>query len=84
MDLVAGSLQIQHPFSCTLFPFCLKVWWHFLGDGVTADDVGTKLCTLDTSDTYGGSAVFVDLYFQTFPSFQVAIISNFTPQRVKM
>ena len=32
------------------------------------DDVGTKPFTSDTSDTCGGSAMFVDIYSETLPS----------------
>ena len=51
MDLVAVSLQIQHPFSCNLFLFCWKVWWR------RNDHVGTNPSTSGTADAFGESAV---------------------------
>lgn len=50
----------------------------FLRDVVTTDDVGTKPGTSDISDTFVGSAGFVDFYSHTLPSFHVGINSNFT------
>ena len=54
----------------------------FLRDGVTTDDVGTKPGTSDISDTFVGSAGFVDFYSHSLPSFHVGINSNFTAQCV--